>query len=456
MIAWLKDIPRQYRFAPRVDNTSLVLMDGPTGEAQVAKINDSLMKNAEVMVWQKSGSANRPITTGITANMLGYLGVGPGLAEPGRALVLNSSRDIDGIRNLGVSKVVADDSKFRNSEINVLVVNSNITTGQLKVSGLVASDLTLNTTYKIRSRRSAVDYEVFVRDGAVLRFGNTTDSLQLATGATTDLLHRKGTTNYKIWDAGNHGTGSGLDADLLDGKQASQFVRTDATSDITASLRFLDAIRIAHPSLPAGQDSWRLGNNGNLDFRIFSNLALKDVFTLKRDASAADFSVNVLRVNNNDVMHKGNDGAGSGFDADLLDGQHGSYYRQESSILGAMGTGALTRKSYVDGMFDVTIGTSYTAYEALDMYVTTRQFGKIVVVNARFRCTTQTAGKLVFTYWTGVPVPTRNVYCSSVTSRGGRCVFYVMASTRGVYLLQGNTGSNSGDIHAVTFTYIVN
>ncbi|MDF2925878.1 MAG: putative phage tail protein [Paenibacillaceae bacterium] len=32
-----------------------------------------------------------------------------------------------------------------------------------------------------------------------------------------------GSIAYKVWNAGNHGAGSGLDADLLDGKQASQF-----------------------------------------------------------------------------------------------------------------------------------------------------------------------------------------------------------------------------------------
>ena len=32
-------------------------------------------------------------------------------------------------------------------------------------------------------------------------------------------------------------------------------------------------------------------------------------------------------VNNNTIFHAGNDGAGSGMDADLLDGQQGTYYR---------------------------------------------------------------------------------------------------------------------------------
>ncbi len=39
----------------------------------------------------------------------------------------------------------------------------------------------------------------------------------------SSLLHRRSGTDYTIWDAGNDGAGSGLDADTLDGIQASSF-----------------------------------------------------------------------------------------------------------------------------------------------------------------------------------------------------------------------------------------
>ena len=41
--------------------------------------------------------------------------------------------------------------------------------------------------------------------------------------------------------------------------------------------------------------------------------------------------VNALRVSGNKVWNAGNDGSGSGLDADLLDGQHGSYYKDTPS-----------------------------------------------------------------------------------------------------------------------------
>jgi len=41
-----------------------------------------------------------------------------------------------------------------------------------------------------------------------------------------EIYHRNGATASKIWHAANHGSGSGLDADLLDGYHASAFMRT--------------------------------------------------------------------------------------------------------------------------------------------------------------------------------------------------------------------------------------
>ena len=42
--------------------------------------------------------------------------------------------------------------------------------------------------------------------------------------------------NSVVWNAGNDGSGSGLDADLLDGLQGSQFLRSDADDTFTGSL----------------------------------------------------------------------------------------------------------------------------------------------------------------------------------------------------------------------------
>lgn len=52
---------------------------------------------------------------------------------------------------------------------------------------------------------------------------DSNDILVLQTPATTGLKHVVATNSYTIWDAGNDGSGSGLDADLLDGFHAADF-----------------------------------------------------------------------------------------------------------------------------------------------------------------------------------------------------------------------------------------
>lgn len=66
--------------------------------------------------------------------------------------------------------------------------------------------------------------------GLVMWNGTTYTYLGMQAGTTyirsgdTNLYHRRNGTDYKIWDANNDGSGSGLDADLLDGTQLTNIV----------------------------------------------------------------------------------------------------------------------------------------------------------------------------------------------------------------------------------------
>lgn len=100
----------------------------------------------------------------------------------------------------------------------------------------------------------------------------------------TDPKWYDGTAYRTLWTAGNHGAGSGLDADTLDGQQGSYY----------------------------------------LDYTNFSNKP-------------------TIPTNNNQLSNgagyvtssgwtSSNDGSGSGLDADYLDGQHGSYYLNYNNL----------------------------------------------------------------------------------------------------------------------------
>jgi len=91
----------------------------------------------------------------------------------------------------------------------------------------------------------------------------------------TFILKSDGTITWmgnKIWHAGNDGSGSGLDADLLDGKHASDFVQSPLAEDLDCNLKqLLDARIEIVTSLPTADSSRRGqivvldGGSGNPD-----------------------------------------------------------------------------------------------------------------------------------------------------------------------------------------------
>ena len=87
----------------------------------------------------------------------------------------------------------------------------------------------------------------------------------LRSGAT-DLIHRKNGTDYKIWDSSNDGSGSGLDADLLDGYHASGLYRIGEANQGGAAVT-LNSFNTTNGSAyawnKAGNASLLLNNNNN-------------------------------------------------------------------------------------------------------------------------------------------------------------------------------------------------
>ena len=144
------------------------------------------------------------------------------------------------------------------------------------------------------------------------------------------------------------GPGSGIDADLLDGKQGSKYLLATDADD-----KFLPLIGgtingiVQINSAPAGGVNWvssfRLGNTfadaatnkfdllnykNNFIFRFFNSDNKQKALAFKPDDSL-EYSVG---SNYYKVWHAGNQGVGSGLDADLLDGKQGSEYALKTEI----------------------------------------------------------------------------------------------------------------------------
>ncbi|MGY8851100.1 MAG: hypothetical protein ACKVKX_10310, partial [Pseudomonadales bacterium] len=174
------------------------------------------------------------------------------------------------------------------------------------------------------------------------------------------------------------GSGSGLDADLLDGLSSVKFpyyrgivagdwdtIFTTASNQLqTSGLYQVQNLASGHSNHPTGVYTyggvfaWQLANS---TFKLYSSHTGDLSFQSGWGNDEYSGWRRILTTSYyGDAWRSSNDGAGSGLDADLLDGQHGSYYYQASNPSGyTTNTGTLTAET-VSSTNAVTItGTKY-------------------------------------------------------------------------------------------------
>ncbi|MGV2071676.1 hypothetical protein ACQZ4Z_13060 [Agrobacterium vitis] len=184
--------------------------------------------------------------------------------------------------------------------------------------------------------------------------GNDYDSRIIASGGGTSV--GQGTINIiaasltlngnVIWSSANDGSGSGLDADLLDGQQGSFYLNA---ANLTGTIN--DARLPGTMSAKTISDSIYIKSAGNRHV-WYTNAAGVNRAVAYHDNGAEAWSVNLYDSSGNfvralttrqdgaflwsgnTVWHSGNDGGGSGLDADLLDGQDASYFTNIIARLG--------------------------------------------------------------------------------------------------------------------------
>ncbi|WP_353981690.1 hypothetical protein [Salinicola endophyticus] len=175
-----------------------------------------------------------------------------------------------------------------------------------------------------------------------------TDAVQFDTGNVT-------AAGNKMWHAGNQGSGSGLDADKLDGLHGSEYRNAGNLNAGT-----LPKARLSGSyDIDITGDARTLGGNypGNFvasSSGVANNISLSRYFSLLDydepgdteqgvRAYVRDGAINLnpagneqhpirLVVQGSDVWHAGNDGPGSGLDADKLDGMQGWEYRNAGNL----------------------------------------------------------------------------------------------------------------------------
>ena len=262
---------------------------------------------------------------------------------------LTGTQQTNALTNLGITATT--------TELNYTDgVTSNIQT-QLDGKQASGSYLTGNQTITLSgdvSGSGTTSITVTVADDSHNHIISNVDGLQTALDAklasssytAADVL-----TKIKTVD----GAGSGLDADLLDGISSASFLRSDVSDTATGTHTF-DDLRADGGNLILGDDAFSSSTDyvgmktsymsGSNDYMIISGLSDGNTYVSAKDGSSVKIrgggnnGTNELEVydggsptiGGNVIWHAGNDGAGSGLDADTLDGiSSASFLRSDQS-----------------------------------------------------------------------------------------------------------------------------
>ena len=103
-----------------------------------------------------------------------------------------------------------------------------------------------------------------------------------------------GAVKHKVWHAGNDGSGSGLDADTVDGLQASSFLRADANDTATGTITFDGNIQLGSKLIHKGDTNTYFQFHGNDICRIVCN-----------GAEVQEWGNNYTLLSDNDTLRLG-------------------------------------------------------------------------------------------------------------------------------------------------------
>ena len=334
-----------------------------------------------------------PSNTGTSLKVAGNVGIGT--TSPGEKLEVNGKLKFSANPSWGKYLIIGGDAN-----------NGDANTGSIGVT---------NGNLHLDAATSFGTYLNFYKGTTGVIFGNGDGTIVAWMGPDGDLW--KGSADNsgsQYWHAGNDGTGSGLDADLLDGLNSTDFLRVYRGTTNSVVVNVIADILVNHSqsiviNSQSGQYTQvtiKVQSDDNENFDIYvkynsgsAGLVIQteivsltnDTVTLNPSATAytgfsrehttvsGTLNTQDLKVQGNTVWHAGNDGTGSTLDADLLDGNHASAFALSSHSHGQISSlGAITAAVVTPGDTDtivitdssdsgfikrgITIGTGTTTY----------------------------------------------------------------------------------------------
>jgi hypothetical protein len=202
---------------------------------------------------------------------------------------------------------------------NTLSSTSSALTSKVNHDFSAGIDVTGNITVT-----GTVDGRDIASDGSKL------DGIE--SGATADQSASEILTLIKTVD----GSGSGLDADLFDGLGSGSFLRSDTADTATGQITFNSTpILAGTSSLEGGEITFGAPTGGGSAFAIDNYTGHARLHTLQSGKNFQIIGTNgttTIPTGLGTIWASGNDGAGSGLDADTVDGiQAASFLRSDAS-----------------------------------------------------------------------------------------------------------------------------
>ena len=275
------------------------------------------------------------------------------------ATKLANARTIAGVSFDGSANISLNNNAITNGAgyITATLTNEQV---QDIVGGMVSGNTESGITVTYQDGDGTLDFSVASQTDNNFTNADHSKLDGIESGATADQTASEILTLIKTVD----GSGSGLDADTLDGVSSGSFVRSDADDTLNGQYTISDSaneklvfagsnsplIRFQEGTTNKAYIQWNSGG-----YIEIGNQESSELLRIKSGSSGLTF---VEGGSERTVFHTGNDGSGSGLDADTLDGVQGANYvrtNQNTTITSDLfvggGAGALTVNANSDIRF---------------------------------------------------------------------------------------------------------
>jgi hypothetical protein len=289
-------------------------------------------------------------------------------------------------RNIAVTGAVTGNANFDGSG-NISITTTATSDPTVTLTGAVTGSGTMTNLGNVSIATTATADPTLTLSGdasgsaTFTNLGNATLSVTVADDSHNHVISNVDGLQTAL-DGKLSTSGTAADSNLLDGIDSGSFVRSDANDTVSGQLNLTYGDQSLWSTHNGNSSAWRgrmghrnstadtsiylgsYGSNGGVFSHNYALTLWDDLYVNTVDGSTGGNVrlPSTTYIANNTVWHAGNDGSGSGLDADLLDGVQGSSYLRSDASDTFTGTLTLTGSMNASGtVFAESLQEDYDA-----------------------------------------------------------------------------------------------